>query len=54
MPIPRPLPFVLVVIIITPSLAREPYNAAAGAPFNIVILSISSGLMLENASPPSE
>ena len=38
---------------ITPSFAREPYKAAAGAPFNIDILSISSGLMLDKPSPPS-
>ena len=39
---------------ITPSLAREPYNAEAAAPFKTDMLSISSGLMLERPSPPSE
>ena len=34
-----------VVIIITPAAAREPYIAAAEAPFNISILAISSGLI---------
>ena len=53
-PIPLPSPLVLVVIIITPSFAREPYKAAAVAPFKTLILSISSGLMLESPSPPSE
>ena len=51
---PALLPFVLVVIMITPSLARDPYSAAAVAPFSTVICSISSGLILLNPSPPSE
>ena len=53
MPIPLPAPF-LVVIITTPSLAREPYKADAVAPFSTVIDSMSSGLIEENPSPPSE
>ncbi|MNL30826.1 hypothetical protein D3C87_1525840 [compost metagenome] len=48
------LPFPdLVVIKITPALARAPYNAEAAAPFNTEILSISSGLILLIASPKS-
>src|SRR5213075_3150699 len=43
----------LVVIIITPSFALDPYKAAAAPPFSTVILSISSGLMLDKPSPPS-
>jgi hypothetical protein len=41
------LPFFpfLLVIITTPFAAREPYKAAADAPFNIEIVSISSGLI---------
>ena len=53
MPSPFSVPFVLVVIMITPSLARDPYNAEAAAPFNMVMLSTSSGLILVNPSPPS-
>ena len=35
----------LVVMIITPLAAREPYSAAAAAPFNTDMLSMSSGLI---------
>ena len=42
------------MIIKTPSFAREPYKAAAVAPFNTVIDSISSGFILDKPSPPSE
>ena len=38
------LPF-FVVIITTPSAAREPYSAEAAAPLRIDMFSISSGLM---------
>ena len=51
---PFPLLLVFVVIIMTPSLARDPYNADAAAPFKTVIASISSGLILLKPSPPSE
>ena len=51
---PLLFPRVLVVIMMTPSLAREPYKAAAVAPLRMVMLSMSSGLMLESPSPPSE
>src|SRR5690606_41440828 len=38
---------------IAPFFARDPYNAAAVAPFSTVISSISSGFMLEILSPQS-
>ncbi|MNZ87108.1 hypothetical protein D3C78_1059570 [compost metagenome] len=38
---------------ITPAPALDPYNAAAAAPFNTLIDSISSGLMFEIPSPKS-
>src|SRR5438045_9456333 len=51
---PFALGLVLVVIIITPSFARAPYKAEAAAPFKMLMLSMSSGLMLCNPSPPSD
>src|SRR5438132_1067016 len=48
-----PLRPFLVVINITPLPAWLPYNAAAEAPFNTVILSISSGFSELSTSPPS-
>ncbi|OQB59327.1 MAG: hypothetical protein BWX96_02852 [Bacteroidetes bacterium ADurb.Bin145] len=53
-PRPLPAPLVLVVIITTPSLALDPYNAAAAAPLRTVILSTSSMFILARPSPPSE
>ena len=52
---PNPCPAVpfLVVIIITPLLAREPYKAAADAPFKTLIDSISAGLIEDIPSPES-
>ena len=46
------LPF-LVVINITPFEPWLPYNADEDAPFNTLILSISSGFIKDKASPPS-
>ena len=43
----------LVLIIITPLLAELPYKAAAFGPFKIVMEAISSGLIVDNKSPPS-
>src|SRR5690606_3424031 len=43
-----------VVIMITPSFARNPYNAAAAAPFKTVIEAISSGLILCKPPPSSD
>ncbi|MNI20243.1 hypothetical protein D3C73_737160 [compost metagenome] len=42
-----------VVTKITPLAAWLPYNAAADAPFNTEMFSISSGLINEIGSPPS-
>ena len=42
-----------VVMITAPFLAREPYNAAAAAPFKIVIVSTSSGLISPARLPKS-
>ena len=42
-----------VVIMMAPLAATAPYKAAADAPFNKVIWAISSGLMVDMASPPS-
>ena len=53
-PIPLEVPLDLVVIMITPSFALEPYSAEAAAPLRTVMFSISSGLTLESPSPPSE
>ena len=53
--IPNPLCFLpdFVVIKITPLPAREPYNAAAEAPFNTFMDSISSGLISDKPLPIS-
>src|SRR5690606_35622626 len=53
-PIPDPVPLFLVLIMITPSLALDPYKAEAAAPFNTVIDTISSGLIVLKPSPLSE
>ncbi|MNM74447.1 hypothetical protein D3C81_862080 [compost metagenome] len=45
-----PLPF-LVVIIIAPFCATEPYKADEAVPFNTVIFSISSAFMLHILKP---
>jgi len=52
---PRPSLFlpVFVVIKITPLPARDPYKAAAEAPFNTDMLAISSGLISESPLPIS-
>ncbi len=59
--LPPPLLPVLVVMINAPLDARDPYNAAAAGPFNMVIDAISSGLIslprlpkstLDNDEPP--
>ena len=47
-PIPLVLPLDLVVIIKTPSLAREPYKAAAVAPFNDSLVWVDRAI---NATP---
>ena len=49
---PTEFPF-LAVIRMTPLAAMLPYNAAAGAPFKILMLSTSSGFRLDIPSPVS-
>ncbi len=51
MVIPRPLLAFLVVIMMTPLAAREPYRAEAAAPFNTLMDSMSSGLISAAALP---
>ena len=52
---PRPLLLLpdLVLITITPLAALEPYSADAAAPFNTLMLSISSGLTKPAPLPKS-
>ena len=49
----KPLRPFLVVTKMTPLAAWLPYNAAAEAPFRMLMFSMSSGLRLEMASPAS-